>query len=204
MADGWVKLRRELAEDPIWTKGSFDAGKAWVDLLLQVTYKTHTSGGKRYRAGCVYTSTIALGARWNWTRNKVRWFLKQMEAEKRLKVKRWPEGPGVEIFVIGWNPGEEQPQKHTVKSGKTEAQQPSRPSKQPYFSAVKSGENGNEQPDKQPLQNTVDTLQGISTVEGKDDGVTGGRSGSPPEGGPPRPEETDPLARAMAEWLWED
>ena len=200
--EGWVKLRRELAEDPIWTdEKPFTRGQALVDLLMQVTYKTHTTGGKRYRAGCVYTTTLILAERWGWTRSKVRWFLKQMEAEKKLKV-QMDRLSGCEIFVVGWNPGEPQPRKHTVKSAQTGIQQPTRPTEQPRIPAVESAKSGNQQPTKQPYHNTVGSPQGIPTVEGRDDGVTGGRLGISPEGEPPRPgENEDWLSGALGEVL---
>jgi hypothetical protein len=193
--NGWVKLRRDLAEEEIWKSGGFDAGKALVDLLMRVTFRSHISDGKRFRAGCVYTSTGTLAERWGWSYDKVRWFLKKMEAEKRLKVKQWPEGPGVEIYVIGWNPGEEQHHKPTVKPRKTEAQHQEHQGSHQHFSTVEPSKTDIEHQGLHHLHNTQ-----VPVREEPERSITGGRLGVSPEGEPPRPVEEDPLDAMIAQW----
>ena len=193
---GWVKLRRDLAEEEIWTEEKpFTRGQALVDLLMRVTFRTHTSGGRRYRAGCVYTSMLELSERWGWSRARVRWFFKQMEAEKRLKVKT-SRMEGCEIFVVGWNPAEEvRTWKHTVKPKETGSQQPTQPTEQPTIPTVEPRKTDIQQPSKQPLQNTQ-----VPVREEPERSITGGRLGVSPEGEPPRPVEEDPLDAMIAQW----
>lgn len=203
MADGWVKLRRELAEDKVWLQKPFTDGQALVDLLLRVTFKTHTVGSKRFLAGCVYTSTKALSDRWGWTYEQVRWFLKKMVSTKKLKVKAWPEGPGVEIYVIGWNPSEEEhQQKHTVKPRKTGAQ-PQGPQGLPqHFSTVESAKSDAEPQGLHHLQkNRLPYREEAEMIKGG-----GPPLGSPPEGGASRPteEEIDPIDMVLKTMIREE
>ena len=193
---GWVKLRRDLAEEEIWTEEKpFTRGQALVDLLMRVTFRTHTSGGRRYRAGCVYTSTLALAERWGWSRYQVMRFLARMEKEKRLKVKANRQ-EGCEILVVGWNPAEEvRTWKPSVKPTQTDGDRTTRTTNRTYIPTVEPIKTEDSRTTKRPLQNTQ-----VPVREEPERSITGGRLGVSPEGEPPRPEEEDPLDAMIAQW----
>ena len=193
---GWVKLRRDLAEEEIWTEEKpFTRGQALVDLLMRVTFRTHTSGGRRYRAGCVYTSTLALAERWGWSRYQVMRFLARMEKEKRLKVKANRQ-EGCEILVVGWNPAEEvRTGKPSVKPTQTDGDRTTRTTNRTYIPTVEPIKTEDSRTTKRPLQNTQ-----VPVREEPERSITGGRLGVSPEGEPPRPVEEDPLDAMIAQW----
>jgi hypothetical protein len=87
---GWIKLHRKIAENPIWMSEPFTDGQALVDLILLANHKDgHIKvRGIRYPVsrGQVGWSEIKLAERWQWSRGKVRRFLKHLEDEKTIKI----------------------------------------------------------------------------------------------------------------------
>lgn len=85
MAEGWVKLSRQLTEHWLWKRFPFSYGQAWVDLILianhedvKIPYK-----GKMIicKKGTVNRSISSLAERWKWSRDKTRRFLDLLEAD---------------------------------------------------------------------------------------------------------------------------
>lgn len=90
--NGWIKLYRQLADNPIWLIKPFSQGQAWVDLLLITTYN---EGFIKIRNGeiiklkkgeCGY-SQLTLSERWGWSRGKVKRYLNLLETEKMIQQK---------------------------------------------------------------------------------------------------------------------
>ena len=90
--NGWIKLHRQLATNPIWIIKPFSEGQAWVDLLLITTYN---DGFIKIRNGeiiklkkgeCGY-SQLTLSERWGWSRGKVKRYLNLLETEKMIQQK---------------------------------------------------------------------------------------------------------------------
>ena len=85
---GWIKLHRQLHSNTLWTSEKFSRGQAWVDLLLLANHedgyfyvRDHKIVVKRGQVGW---SENRLAERWQWSRNKVRKFIKDLEKEQQL------------------------------------------------------------------------------------------------------------------------
>ena len=90
--EGWIKLHRQLAENPLWLLRPFSDGQAWVDLLLITTFDKgfiKTKNGtkiKLKRGECGY-SVLTLSKRWGWSRGKVTRFLSFLKEEEMIQQK---------------------------------------------------------------------------------------------------------------------
>lgn len=89
---GWIKIHRDLYNHPIWIQEQFTRGQAWVDLILLAKFE---SGYVRKRGaritlfrGQLAWSQAELAIRWDWSRNKLRRFLKELEEDGMITVKR--------------------------------------------------------------------------------------------------------------------
>lgn len=90
--EGWIKIYRQLSENPLWTSEPFSKGQAWIDLILLANHKDgffFKRGVKvNYKRGDVAWSELALSKRWQWSRSKVRKFLNDMEEEQQIKQQK--------------------------------------------------------------------------------------------------------------------
>lgn len=90
--EGWIKLHRQLSENPLWLIKPFSEGQAWVDLLLITTFDKgfiKTKNGtkiKLNRGECGY-SVLTLSQRWGWSRGKVTRFLSFLKSEEMIQQK---------------------------------------------------------------------------------------------------------------------
>lgn len=90
--EGWIKLHRQLSENPLWLIKPFSEGQAWVDLLLITTFDKgfiKTKNGtiiKLNRGECGY-SVLTLSQRWGWSRGKVTRFLSFLKNEEMIQQK---------------------------------------------------------------------------------------------------------------------
>ena len=85
---GWVSIYRSLQDDDLWKSEPFTRGQAWVDLILLAR---HEAGHTRVRGirvelarGSLSTAEDKLASRWQWSRGKVRRFLKELEEDGRI------------------------------------------------------------------------------------------------------------------------
>lgn len=92
MAEGWLKLHRALSYHALWLGEKFSRGQAWVDLLMLAN---HRLGYVRVRGlrveiqrGQVGHSEVTLAARWQWSRDKVRRFMQELEQDSMITAKR--------------------------------------------------------------------------------------------------------------------
>ena len=88
MSTGWIRLHRQIQDNPLWTCEAFTRGQAWVDLLLLANH-SESFFYKRdikisVKRGQVGRSEVELADRWKWSRSKVRKFLKDLEKEQQL------------------------------------------------------------------------------------------------------------------------
>ena len=86
--DGWVKIYRQLQDNPIWTCEKFSRGQAWVDLILLANHEQsyfYKRGVKvDVKRGQLARSEVELADRWKWSRTKVKKFIKDLEKEQQV------------------------------------------------------------------------------------------------------------------------
>lgn len=90
MAEGWIKLNRQLQEHWLWSYTPFSYGQAWIDLLMlanyedkKIPYKNEIITCKR---GDVNLSITYLADRWKWDRRTVRKFLRLLENDGMVSL----------------------------------------------------------------------------------------------------------------------
>ncbi|MCI8647896.1 MAG: hypothetical protein HFE76_14145 [Firmicutes bacterium] len=98
---GFIKVYREICDNPLWNMKPFSKAQAWIDLLLLTNHtdsdiligntKLHVKRGQVFRA--IHT----LEERWGWSRKKVREFLKFLETEKMATAKGTAKGTLIAI-----------------------------------------------------------------------------------------------------------
>lgn len=89
MSEGWVTLHRKIQNNPLWKSEPFTRGQAWVDLILLANHEDgfiYVRGNKiSIKRGQVGWSQKKLSERWQWSRTKVRKFLKDLEEEQQIR-----------------------------------------------------------------------------------------------------------------------
>ena len=92
MAGGWIKLHRQLQDNPLWREEKFSRGQAWVDLIMLTNYEDsyfYKRGVKiAVKSGQCAWSELGLSKRWQWSRGKVKRFLKDLENEHQISIKK--------------------------------------------------------------------------------------------------------------------
>lgn len=90
--EGWIKIYRQLSENPLWTSEPFSRGQAWIDLILLANHKDgyfYKRGNKiNLTRGQLGWSELALSERWKWSRSKVRKFLNDLEKEQQIEQQK--------------------------------------------------------------------------------------------------------------------
>lgn len=89
MAEGWIKIYRNIQEHWLWNCEPFSRGQAWIDLLLMANHKENKvmiNGNLIViKTGERVTSIRKLSERWKWSTCKVKHFLKQLESDKMIE-----------------------------------------------------------------------------------------------------------------------
>ncbi len=90
--EGWIKLHRKILDHPFFKERRvFSKFEAWIDLLLMANHKAHQfllgSTMIEARRGELITSELKLMERWQWSKAKVRRFIKRLEDE-RMVIKK--------------------------------------------------------------------------------------------------------------------
>lgn len=92
MAEGWISLYRSLLDNWVWRRQ--DYGYAWVDLLLLANHEdvkgVYRGEVVTYERGTVNRSIASLSERWGWSRTKTRNFLKALESDGMISLKKTP------------------------------------------------------------------------------------------------------------------
>ncbi len=85
---GWIKLHRQVMEHPDYLAEKFTRMGAWIDLLLLAGHDAMTTRirGIRVEAerGQVVMAEKELAPRWQWSRNKVRKYLAELQAAGQI------------------------------------------------------------------------------------------------------------------------
>lgn len=86
---GWFSIRRSLLSSPLWLSERFTRAQAWIDLI---GLANHSEGFIRVREsrvpilrGQLGWSQVTLASRWDWSRNRVRSFLNELEEEGKIE-----------------------------------------------------------------------------------------------------------------------
>lgn len=92
MNEGYIKLFRQLQENPAWLSEPFTRGQAWIDLLLLANHAYgyfYLRGNKiELQRGQLARSEAGLACRWHWSRGKLRAYLKQLEIEQQIEQQK--------------------------------------------------------------------------------------------------------------------
>lgn len=108
---GWLKLWRQMQDNPIWTETPFSAGQAWIDLLIRANFsetripKPGKTSNLMLGPGEAIVSLRELELNWGWSRNRVLRFFARLKRERmigttnettftRLKVLNWKKYQG--------------------------------------------------------------------------------------------------------------
>lgn len=92
MAKGWIKLYRQITENPMWQSSEpFDRRSAWIDLLLMANHEPKTlqlrSGEYlEIKTGQCFTSMDHLSKRWHWSRGRVIRYLRHLTEQGMCTV----------------------------------------------------------------------------------------------------------------------
>jgi hypothetical protein len=88
VADGWIKLYRQIQEHWIWKDKPYDNRSAWLDILMSAFHKeSKTRFNKELitvERGSFPTSERDLAEKWGWSKTKARNFLKLLENDEMI------------------------------------------------------------------------------------------------------------------------
>lgn len=89
---GWISLHRSIQDNWIWEEKPYDKARAWIDILLMVNHeKKKVLLGTQLidvDKGEKITSIRKLADRWGWSTTKVDSFLKMLESDKMIELKK--------------------------------------------------------------------------------------------------------------------
>ena len=100
---GWIKVHRQIMDNPMWTSSKpFDQRSAWIDLLLMANHEERTiqlrnGNYKVIGVGQLFTSMDHLATRWHWSRNRVIRYFKQLSAQGMCTVNGTADGTTVTL-----------------------------------------------------------------------------------------------------------
>lgn len=121
--NGWIKLHRELQENPLWQDKPFSKGHAWIDLLLSANHSEKEfligSTVEKIERGNLITSELKLMERWGWSKNKVRRFLDYLQKENMIEKSTNRKRTAINIVNYGIyqnSQTEKEPQKNRKRT----------------------------------------------------------------------------------------
>lgn len=86
----WVKVNRNLLDQPFWNEKPFSKGHAWIDILLTVHWKNGYDwvGGRKRLAhpGQKWITVRSLAERWGWNKSAVERFLAKLTETDRVTL----------------------------------------------------------------------------------------------------------------------
>lgn len=89
---GYIKLYRQLFENPDYFAEKFSRIQAWIDLLLLANYEESAMYVRGIRLtvgrGQLAKSMDSLAERWRWSRFKVEEYLKELENQQQINVQK--------------------------------------------------------------------------------------------------------------------
>lgn len=85
---GWVRLFRQIEDNPLWLLEPFTKAQAWIDLFLNANHKEGVINIRgniiKIERGQLGWSELTMAKRWKWSKCKVRRFLKILETEQQI------------------------------------------------------------------------------------------------------------------------
>jgi len=88
MKKGWARIHRQIEDNPLYFLEPFTKAQAWMDLVI---FANHSDGEIDIRGniikikrGQIGWSEITLAQRWDWSKGKVRRFLKFLESRQQI------------------------------------------------------------------------------------------------------------------------
>ncbi len=92
MKTGWIKLYRQIEENPMYFSEPFTRIMAWIDLLLLANHKPATIyvRGNRVDVGVgqIARSKESLSQRWQWSRGKTERYLLELEKAGQIEQQK--------------------------------------------------------------------------------------------------------------------
>lgn len=86
----WIKVNRNLLDQPFWNEKPFSKGQAWIDILLTVHWKNGydwVGGRKRFaHPGEKWITVRSLAERWGWNKSAVERFLAKLKETDRVTL----------------------------------------------------------------------------------------------------------------------
>lgn len=100
---GFFKIQREYLETSEWLSGfPFDESKAWIDIVGRANYAEgewfYKGKYQRVHRGQLATSEVELANRWNWSRGRVRRFLRNLIDASRVTVDKSTVGTVITVL----------------------------------------------------------------------------------------------------------
>lgn len=82
----FIKIPREIQDEPFWQIKPFDKGRAWIDLIILANDN-----------GDIDITLRNLAKKWGWDRRTVKGFLEALEQGKKLSIKYTKVGTAITI-----------------------------------------------------------------------------------------------------------
>lgn len=99
--NGFIKLHRQIMDNPVWEDKPFSKGQAWIDLLMLANFAPGDAliKGKiiHLEEGQLIRSLDTLASRWGWSVKKVRNFLYTIQNQKMATTQGTPQGTLITI-----------------------------------------------------------------------------------------------------------
>lgn len=99
--EGYIKLYRQLTDNPLWKEKPFTRGQAWVDMLFKANYadrETYIKGQRvMIKRGQLLRAVHNLAEDWGWSVNKVRRFTLDLTQQGMIQVFGTPYGTLITI-----------------------------------------------------------------------------------------------------------
>ena len=154
--EGWIKLNRQLLENPIWTDEPFTRGQAWVDLILMANHEDGVGKkGDVIPPGSLVTSYAALARRWHWSVGKVRRYLGTLTGTQMISRTGTRSGTLLTIVKYDFYQGVRHTNRHTNRhTGEQTDGQPTRNNKE-----IKEEKNSRSRSSYTPLGQKMGALE---------------------------------------------
>ena len=131
MAEGWIKLYRQIWDSELWKERPFDRARAWIDLIMLANFESRNIllGNEIIfvERGSFVTSEHKLMARWGWSKTKVRSFLNLLQNDSMIVKKTDHKKTIVEVLnycVFQDFETTEEPEKDQRKTSKRPVKDP--------------------------------------------------------------------------------
>lgn len=122
---GWIKLHRQIRDNPLWDEKPFDKARAWIDIILSANHEPNKfllgNEVANVDRGSFITSEKKLMAKWGWSKSKVRAFLQLLENELMIVKKTDSKKTTLEVLnycIYQDSETAKEPQKDRVETAK--------------------------------------------------------------------------------------